>query len=329
VVPVYNEQEVLESFYHELIEALDSIDLPFEVIFVDDCSDDDSFALLESLHRNDSRVRVISFSRNFGQMAAISAGLEHASGAAVVIMDADLQHPPSMIAQMVKYWQEGYQVVYTVRSYDPSTPWFKRASSALFYQLINKISEIQIIPGAADFRLIDRQVVDYLNTMPENSRFLRGMISWLGFRQIGIPFQANARVAGESKYSFWRMVRLAMEGFTSFSTLPLKWSTYLGLFSALSGLPYGLFAIYQVIFTNQTVPGWASIIVAILFLGGVQLMSLGVIGEYIGRIYTEVKRRPLYVLEERIGFEEGQKQKSDDSHFQKTRPFPPPHRKTA
>ncbi len=329
VVPVYNEQEVLGPFYEELIKSLESIDLPFEVIFVNDSSQDDSREILHRLHQTDSRIRVISFSRNFGQMAAISAGLEHATGAAVIIMDADLQHPPSMIPQMVQHWQEGYQVVYTVRSYDPSTSWFKRASSALFYKLINKISEIEIIPGAADFRLIDRLVVDYLNSMQENSRFLRGMISWLGFRQLGIPFQANARFAGESKYSLFRMVRLAMEGFTSFSTLPLRWAAYLGFFSAVSGLPYGIFAIYQVIFTNQTVPGWASIIVAVLFLGGVQLMSLGIIGEYIGRIYTEVKRRPLYVMEELIGFAQSRQTSSGLSCYPENEPVETPQRKTA
>jgi dolichol-phosphate mannosyltransferase len=220
-------------------------------------------------------------------------------------MDADLQHPPEMIPEMLRLWREGNSVVYTVRSYGAEVSKFKRWSSDLFYWIINNVSNINLIPGAADFRLMDRQVVDYLNSMPESARFVRGMVSWLGFKQVGIPYTAAPRFAGKSKFSLTKMVRLAVEGITSFSTRPLRWSMYLGFFVAVSVVPYSLFAIYQHIFTNQTVPGWSSLIVAISFLGAVQLISLGIIGEYIGRIYTEVKRRPLYTLERTIGFTTG------------------------
>jgi glycosyltransferase involved in cell wall biosynthesis len=274
------------------------------VLFVNDGSVDDSMSVLRQLAAEDPRVKVVGLSRNFGHQNAVSAGLEFASGDAVIVMDADLQHPPDLIPQMIAAWREGCQVVYTVREDDRrQTGWFKRWTSAAFYRLINALSDVPIAPGAADFRLIDRTVVDCLAAMPERSRFLRGMVSWVGFRQKAIRYRPNPRHSGRSKYSLRKMVALALQGITSFSSLPLRVSGFLGLFAALAGLPYALWAIYAKLFTDLVVPGWASLLVAILFLGGVQLMSIGVIGEYIGRIYTEVKRRPLYLTEELIGFE--------------------------
>lgn len=311
VVPAYNEQETLGEFYRVLSAELDRLALRWELIVVNDGSRDRTESLVRELCARDPRVKGVLFSRNFGHQLAITAGMSHAVGRVVVTMDADLQHPPSMIPEMLRLWREGNQVVYTVRTYGKEIGRFKRWSSDVFYRVINKLSDIELIPGAADFRLLDRSVVDYLNAMPENARFVRGMVAWLGFRQVGIPYQAAPRFAGQSKFSLVKMLGLAIEGITSFSVKPLRWSMYLGFFFALSVIPYTVYAIYQHFFTNQTVPGWSSLIVAISFLGAVQLIFLGVIGEYIGRIYSEVKHRPLYTVQERLGFRENQETLSD------------------
>ena len=303
VVPAFNEEESLEAFYAALHGELERLDLRWELIIVNDGSRDRTAGIIRQLHERDSRVQGLLFARNFGHQVAISAGIAHAQGRAVIVMDADLQHPPELIPEMVRLWREGNHVVYTIRTYGPEVGRFKRLSSEMFYNVINKVSNINLIPGAADFRLMDRRVVDYLNAMPENARFVRGMVSWLGFKQVGIPYTAAPRFAGTSKYSLTKMLAFAVEGITSFSTRPLRWSMYLGFFVALSVVPYSILAIYQHLFTNLTVPGWSSLIVAISFLGAVQLIFLGILGEYIGRIYTEVKRRPLYTIEEKIGFQ--------------------------
>jgi dolichol-phosphate mannosyltransferase len=274
------------------------------VIFVDDGSHDGSLEVLRELSGTDAHVRAVSLSRNFGHQYAITAGMEYARGEAVVVMDADLQHPPELIPKMVDAWRGGVQVVYTVREDDEKASWFKRWTSSAFYKLMNCMSDTPIVPGAADFRLMDRAVVDALVAMPERSRFLRGMVSWLGFRQQSLNYRANPRFSGKSKYSLRRMLTLALQGITSFSSVPLRVSAYIGLFAAVVGLPYAIWAIYAKCFTDITVPGWTSLLIAVLFLGGVQLMSIGVIGEYVGRIYTEVKRRPLYLTKELIGFEQ-------------------------
>lgn len=302
VVPVFNEEDNLLPLHAALCRELEPLEFPFEIIFVNDGSRDRSQEILAELCGRDQRVRAISLSRNFGHQAAITAGCEHAAGDAVVVMDADLQHPPELIPKMIDFWRQGYQVVYTLRESSSDVGLFKRFTSAAFYKCINAVSEVQIIPNAADFRLMDRAVVDCLVSMPERSRFLRGMVSWVGFRQIGLPYMAQPRFAGKSKYSVRKMLNLAVHGLTSFSSIPLRLSAYIGFVAAVVGIPYGIWAVYARLFTEQAVPGWASLVVMVLFLGGVQLMSLGIIGEYVGRIYTEVKGRPLYIAAQKIGF---------------------------
>lgn len=303
VVPVFNEQDNLRPLHQALTEQLTALELDYEILFVDDGSRDSSLDILRALHAADVHVKVLSLSRNFGHQNALTAGLEHASGDAVIAMDADLQQPPELIPQMVAYWLQGYHVVYTVRRDTQQIGWLKRWTSRAFYALLNKLTDTPIVPGAADFRLVDRQVVDCLNGMQERARFLRGLVSWVGFRQIGIPYLVRQRHAGQSKYSIRKMLALALSGITNFSALPLRLATYFGFLAAVSGLPYGLWAVYARLFTADTVPGWASLTTIVLFLGGVQLICLGIIGEYLGRVYDEVKRRPLYLPQEALGFE--------------------------
>jgi polyisoprenyl-phosphate glycosyltransferase len=322
VIPVYNEATNLRPLYEELVDVLARLGMAGEMIFVDDGSRDGSLDALRRLAAEDRRVKVIALSRNFGHQYAVTAGVEHAQGDAVVVMDADLQHPPALIPAMVAQWRAGAQVVYTVRTDGEHTGWMKRSTSATFYKLINAISDTPIVPGAADFRLMDRQVVDCLVSMRERSRFLRGMVSWVGFRQVGLPYVANPRRSGRSKYSLRKMIALALEGITSFSSLPLRISAYLGFLASVSVLPYAVWAVYARLFTDSAEPGWASILVAELFLGGVQLMSIGIIGEYVGRIYTEVKGRPLYVAEELIGFDQPSRPRAEG---QRTEHLQGPH----
>lgn len=303
VVPVFNEADNLPALYDALIRQLDALNLPAEIVFVNDGSSDDSLAVLRRLSSQDERAKVVGLSRNFGHQCCITAGIEHASGDAVIVMDADLQHPPELIPQMVARWREGYQVVYTLREDATDTGLLKRWTSSAFYKCINAVSEVPIIANAADFRLMDRAVVNCLLSMPERSRFLRGMISWVGFRQIGLPYVAAPRHAGKSKYSLRKMLSLALQGITSFSSVPLRLSAYIGFVTAVSVIPYAVWGVYAKLFTDQAVHGWASLEVSVLFLGGVQLMSLGIIGEYVSRIYTEVKGRPIYITDELIGFD--------------------------
>ncbi len=305
VLPCYNEDAVLREAHRRLAEVAGTIDgAAFEFIFVDDGSSDETPAILHALSLSDARVRGLRLSRNFGQQIASTAGLEHAMGAAVVLMDADLQDPPELLAPMIARWREGIQVVYAERQErDGETP-FKLWSAKFFYELINRVSQVRIPPDTGDFRLMDRQVVDALLRMPERDRFLRGMVSWVGFRQCAIPYRREARFAGETKYPLLKMIRFAADGIISFSNTPLRlaiWSGFFVLALALLGIVY---AIVLRFFADpsQWVRGWASIFVAILFMGGVQLISLGIIGEYVGRIYGEVKRRPLYFVRERFGF---------------------------
>ena len=302
VVPAYNEEASLEALYANVRSILEATGFSWELVFVNDGSRDGTTAVLRLLSERDTRVKGVVFARNFGQQLALTAGMQHSSGRAVIMMDADLQHPPQLIPEMIRLWKEGYHVVYTERTYGREIGSFKRFTSDLYRKTINGLSDVELASGAADFRLLDRAVVDCLNAMPENSRFLRGLVAWSGFRQIGIPYVAAPRFAGTTKYSLFKMLTLASDGITSFSTKPLRWSMYFGFFTAAAIVPYSLLAIYQHLFTNLTVPGWSSLIVAVSFLGGVQLMSLGILGEYVGRIYTEVKQRPLYTVQERYGF---------------------------
>ncbi|MFA5145952.1 MAG: glycosyltransferase family 2 protein [Candidatus Omnitrophota bacterium] len=304
VVPVYNEESNLSIFYDRLNKSLESIGYGYEVIFVDDGSGDDSITVMKDLRDQDSRVRIISFSRNFGHQIALTAGIDKASGDAVIVMDADLQHPPEIIKDLISRWEDGYDVVYTIRKDTEGAGLFKKATSAFFYKVLSKISRIDVSPGIADFRLMDKKVIRSFRTIRERSRFIRGLVKWVGFKQIGVEYVAPARYSGNSKYSIRKMMRLAVDGITSFSWFPLQVATYFGLLVSFFSFAYTLYAIFIRLFTSKAVPGWSSLLIAVTFIGGVQLVFLGIIGEYIGRIFEEVKGRPIYIVNEAIGFAE-------------------------
>ncbi len=296
VVPVYNEIGSLPELYRRVREVMQGLGEPWELVLVDDGSSDGSTEAILQLAEEDARVRPVIFARNFGHQIAITAGMDYARGQAVVVMDADLQDPPEVIPDMVARWREGYEVVYGVRTEREGESWFKKATAALFYRLIYRITDVRIPLDTGDFRLLDRQVVDVLRQMRERHRFPRGMAAWVGFRQIGVPYRRAARFTGETKYPFRKMLRLALNAVTGFSYFPLQIATYLGFLSAgLSILAIPVVMLLRLA-GSQAFFGQASTLIAVLFLGGVQLISLGILGEYVGRIYDEAKGRPLYVV---------------------------------
>jgi glycosyltransferase involved in cell wall biosynthesis len=301
VVPVYNEEAILPMFVERLTRLLEGMGEPFEIIFVNDGSRDTSPSLLREFRAKDERVKYVSLSRNFGHQVAITAGLDHAAGAAVVVMDADQQDPPEVIPRLVEQWRKGFDVVIAVRERRSGEGLFKRGTAALFYRLLRRMTATDIPLDAGDFRLMSRRAVEALRSLPERSRFMRGLGSWIGFRQASVTFVREARQVGETKYSFRRMLRFALTGITSFSFVPLHLATYLGFVVSMGSLLYMLYAIAATLFGSRAVPGWTPVIVAVLFIGGVQLISLGILGEYIGRIYEEVRRRPLYLVDEAVG----------------------------
>jgi polyisoprenyl-phosphate glycosyltransferase len=304
VIPIYNEQEALPALLPALRRVLDALGggYEYEVVFVDDGSRDASRSILAREAARDGRIKVLGFSRNFGHQAAITAGLDLSSGDAVVVMDGDLQHPPELVPEMVARWEEGYDVVYAVRADRKGEPPFKRITARLYYRLLNALSDVEMPAYVGDFRLVDRRALEAFNALRENSRYLRGMFSWIGFRQIGIPCPPVERFGGRSKYTGPRMARLATAGLVSFSNVPLRAALYLGFaFSSLAFLA-GIGAVVAKVVGLFTVPGWASVVVAATFLGGVQLLLLGVIGAYVGHIYDEVKNRPLYIVGDLEGF---------------------------
>jgi len=304
VVPCLNEEEVLHDTNRRLVSVLEQLPQKFEILYVDDGSTDGTPELLRELQENDQRIRVVRFSRNFGHQMAITAGLEHASGDAVAIIDADLQDPPEVIADFVAKWMDGFEVVYGVRTEREGETAFKLWTAKLFYRLIGKLSETEIPLDTGDFRLMGRRVVDALLAMPERDRFVRGMVGWLGFTQAAVPYRRAARAAGVTKFSLFKMFRFATDGIVSFSILPLRLATWVGFAaSGIALLGILITVIERLIGVEGLVKGWASILVAILFIGGVQLICMGIIGEYVGRIYGESKRRPLYIVRERMGFQ--------------------------
>ena len=303
VVPCYNEEQVLTETHRRLTAVLERLeDLDYELLYVDDGSRDRTALLLQQIQSSDPRVRVVRFSRNFGHQIAVTAGVEHASGDAVVLIDADLQDPPEVILEMVARWREGFHVAYGVRTDRPGETAFKLATAKAFYRLINRMSDTEIPLDTGDFRLMDRKVVEALQSMPERDRFVRGMVSWVGFRQIAVPYQRAPRLAGESKYPLFKMLRFALDGIASFSVVPLKMATMMGFVVSGLALLGIVYALVLRLFTSVWVTGWTAIFIVVLFMGGVQLISLGLLGEYIGRIYGEVKRRPLYLVQESLGF---------------------------
>lgn len=302
IAPVYNEEPVLPELYRRISAIMDATGESWELLLVDDGSRDRSAEIIASLHAQDGRVKGISFSRNFGFQEAVTAGLDYALGDAVVLTDADLQDPPEVIPQMIAKWREGYDVVYGVRESREGETWFKLVTAKLFYRIIHRITSVNIPLDTGDFRLMDRRVVDALRQMRERNRFLRGMVPWVGYRQTGVYFKRAPRFAGEAKYSsFRRMFKFAMNAITSFSYLPLQLATYLGFtIAAISALAIVAVILLRM-FSPHELTGQATTLVAVLFLGGVQLICLGIIGEYLGRIYDEVKGRPLYLIDRTWG----------------------------
>ncbi|WP_203228089.1 glycosyltransferase family 2 protein [Roseovarius dicentrarchi] len=305
IIPCYNEEEVIRTTLDRLTAFCSSQpDYAFELLFVDDGSSDRTPALLRQAAVDDARVRVLYFARNFGHQIAVTAGIDASTGDAVVLIDADLQDPPEVIAGMLEKWRDGYDVVYATRISRPGESAFKLFTARAFYRVLNRLSEVPIPLDTGDFRLMSRPVVEVLKNMPERHRFVRGMVSWVGFRQIALPYERAERFAGTSKYPLRKMLRFATDGILSFSVKPLQVSIAMGLISALFAMIGIIYALGLRMFTATWVEGWTALMIAVLFLGGVQLLSLGIIGEYIGRIYTEVKQRPLYIVRETIGFSE-------------------------
>ncbi len=303
VAPIYNEQELVEEFVDRTRAAV--ADFEYELVLVNDGSADESGEILNRLARNDPRIRVIHLSRNFGHQAALTAGLEHAAGDAVAMIDADLQDPPELIPDMVARWSQGADVVYAVRQQREGETAFKLATAKWFYKLFDKLAQVDLEPNSGDFRLLDRAALDALLTMTERSRFLRGMTVWVGFNQTAVSYERDARTAGETKYTLRRMLRFSLDAITSFSHLPLQLATYAGIISA--GVAFIAIPVVVILrIAGSYLPGFGSITIAILLLGGIQLIALGVIGEYVGRIYDEVKHRPLYIVREELNRPSGQ-----------------------
>jgi len=303
VLPVFNEADSLDRLFARLEAVLADIALPHEIICVDDGSRDASFAALQRHRRRNPALRLVRFSRNFGKEAALTAGLAHARGSAVVLMDSDLQHPPELLHDFVRQWRDGAQMVYARRiSRDTDGP-VRRLLSRAFYRVQNALSDVEMLPEAGDFRLLDRIVVDALLSLPERERFTKGLMNWVGFRRAAVPYAPAARLAGKSSYSLWRLARFAFDGLATFTTAPLRIWSLVGIAVALPSLLYGLVIIARTLIWGIDVPGYASVMVSTLFLGGVQLVCLGVIGDYLGRVFVEVKGRPVYLVAERAGFE--------------------------
>jgi len=305
VVPVFNEARNLRPLMEALRPVLDREASGWEVVFVDDGSADDSMAVIRELNAADSRLRAVSFSRNFGKEIAIAAGLDHSRGRAVAIMDADLQHPPAVLATFLARWREGYGMVYGVRSDRDGEGRIKRNFARAFYRLFERFGETELPEGAGDFRLMDRKAVDALCAMGERARFSKGLYAWVGFRSIGVEFQVAERLHGATKFNYHKLFSFAFDGISSFSTVPLKIATYFGALIACLATAAALFYALRTLLFGTDLPGFPTLVVSIMFFSGIQLISLGMIGEYVGRIFAEVKRRPLYLVDERLGMEAG------------------------
>jgi len=304
---MYYEEKVAEECYKRLKSVMDGCGYQYELVFVNDGSRDGTLDILEQIARRDRRAKVLSFSRNFGHQVAVTAGIDKAGGNAVVIIDADLQDPPELIIEMLKLWEQGYEVVYAKRKRRKGESLFKRATAGLFYRVLDKLSDTRIPLDTGDFRLIDAKVADELRRMREKNRFLRGMVSWIGFRQTPIEYEREERFAGETKYPLKKMIKLALDGIISFSSKPLKLSQYLGFFAVLCAIVIFLYSfVYRLVGGANLVSGWASIMTTVAFLGGVQLIAIGILGEYIGRMYDESKDRPLYIIEREININDEQ-----------------------
>ena len=306
VVPLYNEEPNIDYLFGRLESVLEQLSASYEIVCVNDGSRDNTFKCLVEHHHRNPAIKVVNFSRNFGKEVALTAGIDYTSGAAVIPIDADLQDPPELIEQLVAKWREGYDVVYATRRSRSGETWFKRLTANGFYNTIGRMSQVSIPPNTGDFRLMDRRVVDSLKQLPERTRFMKGLFAWVGYKQTSILFDREPRLKGTTKWNYWKLWNFAIDGITSFSFLPLKVWGYVGLIISSISLLYAAYLVIRTLIYGIDFPGYASLMVAVLFLGGIQLLTLGIIGEYLGRVYEEVKRRPLYLVRESYGFENNQ-----------------------
>ncbi len=301
VIPMHNEEAVLPLLFERLKLCLEKITSDYEIVCIDDGSRDNTYNRLKQYHQNDPRIKAVHLARNFGKEAALTAGIECAVGNAVIPIDADLQDPPELIAELVEKWKAGYKVVLATRRNRPGDSWMKRTSANWFYTSINRVSTVKIPPNTGDFRLMDKMVVEAVKRLPERTRFMKGIFAWVGFSTTVVYFDRDARAAGATNWNYWKLWKFALDGIFSFTSVPLRVWTYIGAFISLVSFLWAIFIIIRTSFLGITVPGYASLMVAVLFMGGMQLLSVGIIGEYIGRIYRETKQRPLYLVEETVG----------------------------
>jgi polyisoprenyl-phosphate glycosyltransferase len=299
ILPCFNEEGNIVEIYEKIKTQINTIGYDFELIFIDDGSTDQTLHTIKSLTRADNRVKCISFSRNFGHQAALKAGFDFCHGDCAITMDADLQHPPSLLAEMIENWENGFEIVFTLRKDESETGFFKRFTSNFFYKLMNYMSGLNLQKGAADFRLIDRKIIDiFKDQISEYHLFYRGLISWVGFKTKSIEYAPSARHTGKTKYTFMKMLNFALNGITSFSIKPLRLSIVIGFILAFMSFVYAIYAVVASVLLNQTIVGWTSLIFSVLFIGGIQLIFMGIIGEYIGKIFIEIKQRPIYLVKE-------------------------------
>jgi len=314
VVPMHNESEMCGIFFGRVVPILKDLTENYEIICVNDGSRDDTLEILSSFHLRDPRIKIVNLSRNFGKEAALTAGLDYASGDAVIPIDADLQDPPELIPQLVERWQEGFDTVIAVRSDRQTDGYLKRTTANWFYRVIGKLSDVPIPANAGDFRLLDRTVLDALKRLPERRRFMKGLYAWVGFNPSTVEYSRLARVAGNTKWKFWGLWNFALEGIFSFTTLPLRIWTYVGLGTAIFSAGYGFYIVLRILIYGIDVPGYASLIVLLLFFSGMNMIGLGILGEYVGRIFSEVKQRPVYLVESVTGIDGSSNARSQDSH---------------
>ncbi|NES05942.1 MAG: glycosyltransferase family 2 protein [Okeania sp. SIO2F4] len=302
VIPCYNEEPNIDYLFERLISVLEPLEMTYEIVCVNDGSKDNTLKLLVEYHQRNPTIKVVNFSRNFGKEIALTAGIDYTTGDAIIPIDADLQDPPELIGELIAKWQEGYDVVYATRRSRQGESWVKKFTAQNFYRIIQGLTSVKIPPDTGDFRLMDRKVVEALKKLPETNRFMKGLFSWVGYQQTSILYDRDPRFKGQTKWNYWKLWNFAIEGITAFSSKPLKIWSYIGISISLISFIYATFLVIRTFIFGIDVPGYASLIVAILFLGGMQLLSLGILGEYLGRIHYEVKRRPLYLVRESYGF---------------------------
>lgn len=298
IIPAYNEAGNIELLYDKLNTVLTAIGDSFEIIFVNDGSKDNTLSVLKTLSHKQKQLHYINFSKNFGHQAALKAGIDHARGNCIISMDADLQHPPHIVKEMIEYWKQGYDVVYTQRTGDKNISLLKKITSRFFYSLLRKISDVEIEEGTADFRLLDRKVADVIKKSNDSFLFIRGLVPWMGFNQKKIVYVPDNRHSGNTKYTLKKMMSFAINGITSFSIKPLRFATFMGIIISLMAFTYGIYAILVYFIDSRVISGWASLLTSVLFIGGIQLIIMGIIGEYIGKIYMQLKNRPFYIVKE-------------------------------